>query len=483
MLQIYNTLTRQKEDFQPIEEGKVRMYVCGMTVYDYCHLGHARAMITFDMIYRYLKYLGYDVTFVRNFTDIDDKIIQRSNERKIDYKALSEEFIKAYHEDSQALGTQTPDVEPKATEHIQEMIDIIKGLEDKGLAYQAGNDVFFSVRKFEDYGKLSGKNIEELESGARIDVMETKKDPLDFVLWKGAKPGEPKWPSPWGEGRPGWHIECSAMSMKYLGQTFDIHGGGRDLVFPHHENEIAQSEGCTGKHFANYWIHNGFVNINAEKMSKSLGNFLTIRELLKTFPAEVLRMFLLSAHYRSPIDYTESNMQNAVASLERYYVTKQRLEEFYKNEAKESDGECDETLLNQIQKLKTGFEEAMNDDFNTAKVIGSIFEVVREWNKALDEKKVISKKCIEDYFSAMKNIHTVFGIFGSEAEEFLNELNLKGLKSKDIDPQEVEDLIVKRREARQNKDFKLADQIRDDLLSKGVQLKDNPDGTTSWTLA
>ena len=290
MLQIYNTLTRKKEDFKPREEGKVKMYVCGVTVYDYCHVGHARCYVTFDIIYRYLKHSGFTVTYARNFTDVDDKIINRANEQKIECADVTNKYIAAFYEDMDKLGIQRPTVEPRATAHIPEMIALIEKLQQQGLAYQAGHDVFYSVRKFPHYGKLSGKKIEELEAGARVDVMEAKKDPLDFALWKGAKPGEPKWSSPWGEGRPGWHIECSAMSIKHLGESFDIHGGGRDLIFPHHENEIAQSEGCTHADFAKYWIHNGFVNINTEKMSKSLGNFHTIRDILNKIPGEVVRL-------------------------------------------------------------------------------------------------------------------------------------------------------------------------------------------------
>lgn len=481
MLQIYNTLTRQKEEFKPITPGKVKMYVCGVTVYDYCHIGHARCYVTFDMIFRSLKYLGFDVTYVRNFTDVDDKIINRANEQGVTCSEVTEKFIRTFHDDMMALGVQSPTIEPKATEHIPEMIQIIAKLESKGIAYQAGGDVFYAVRKFDGYGKLSGKNIEDLEAGARVDVMESKKDPLDFALWKSAKPGEPKWPSPWGEGRPGWHIECSAMSMKHLSETFDIHGGGRDLIFPHHENEIAQSEACNAKPFAGYWVHNGFVNINAEKMSKSLNNFLTIRDVTQHFPAEVLRMFILSAHYRSPLDYTEQNLAQALSGLERYYETKRRLEELVGKLGSDAT-DCDAGILAHVERLKSDFDEAIRDDFNTAKVVGTIFEIVRDWNRLLDEGRPVSKACLETFFARIRDIHAVLGLFGSDSAAFFADLKSKALGRKGIDAAEIEAQIVRRREARKNKDFKLSDQIRDELKARGVGLKDNPDGTTSWTI-
>lgn len=480
MLKIYNSLTRQKEEFKPLEEGKVGMYVCGMTVYDYCHIGHARTFIAFDVIYRYLKHVGYDVNYVRNYTDVDDKIIARANERGISCDDLTKEFIQYQIEDFTALGMEAPNVEPKATEHIKEMIDIIKGLEDKGIAYKAGDDVFYSVRDFEGYGKLSGKNVEELESGARIDIMDVKKDPLDFVLWKSAKPGEPKWESPWGDGRPGWHIECSAMSMRYLGKTFDIHGGGKDLVFPHHENEVAQSEACTTKDFAKVWMHSGHLNINSVKMSKSLDNFFTIRDLLKMFPAEVLRLFYISAHYRSPLDYTEKNMQDALSSLERFYTTKLRLEELAA--AGEFSDSTNEDMKQRVQALKENFATAMNDDFNTAKVVGNVFEWVREVNRHLDEHGKVSKEIYEEAQAVLKDFGAVLGVFGSDAATYLSEMKTKGVAQSGVSESEIENAIQARKDARAGKDFAKADQIRDDLKAKGVILKDNPDGTTTWTL-
>lgn len=480
-MQIYNTLTHQKEEFKTITPGQVKMYVCGVTVYDYCHLGHARALLTFDMVYRYLQYRGFEVSFVRNFTDIDDKIINRANEQGIDWRELTQKFIEAFHEDTAALKMRPPTQEPRATQHIEGMLKLVKNLEDRGLAYKAGNDVYFAVRKFKDYGKLSGKNIDELLAGARVDVFEAKADPLDFALWKGAKPGEPHWDSPWGEGRPGWHLECSVMSMHHLGETFDIHGGGRDLIFPHHENEIAQSEGTTQKPFARYWIHNGFVNINTEKMSKSLGNFLTIRDILKNYPAEVIRLFVLSAHYRSPLDYTEQNISNADLGLVRFYQTKKRLEDSLKK-LPAGQKDADAALFERVQNMKSEFVAAMDDDFNTAKVVGSVFEFVRDFNKALDDKKALSRECIETFFTVLKDLDEVLSLFGQNAEDFFAERNAKGLVKLGLTTGEVEAAIAKRKAARAQKDFKLADQVRNDLSARGIELKDNPDGTTGWSV-
>lgn len=478
MLKIYNSLRRKKETFTPMEEGKVKMYVCGVTVNNYSHIGHARSFTAFDVVYRYLKHVGYDVTYVRNFTDVDDKIIARANEEGLTTVEVSEKYMQAFTEDANALGFVAPSIEPKATEHIQEMVDLIKKLEEKGIAYPAGNDVFYSVRKLENYGKLSGKNIEELESGARIDVMDVKKDPLDFVLWKGAKPGEPKWPSPWGEGRPGWHIECSAMSMRYLGETFDIHGGGKDLVFPHHENEIAQSEGCTGKEFAKVWMHAGHLNVNSEKMSKSLGNFMTIRDILQHYPSEAVRMFLMSAHYRSPLDYSQKNMDDSLAGLERFYATKNRLHEF-----KDFSNDSDEGFVKMPQTLLQGFRQAMDDDFNTAKVIALVFEWVRETNRLLDEGKALSKEIVLEIRQAIQDIHSVLGVFGDNPEAFLEKIHAQKMQKSDLDESEIQKWIEERLQARAAKDFAKADQIRDDLKNKGVILKDNPDGTTSWSVS
>lgn len=475
-LQFYNTLTRQKEEFKPIHPPQVGMYVCGVTVYDYCHLGHARALINFDVLYRYLQFKKYDVTFVRNYTDVDDKIIHRANEQNLPWNEVSEKFIKAFNEDMQAIGNIRPTVEPKATDNISEMIKIIEGLMQKGIAYRAGNDIFYSVRKKADYGKLSGKKIDELESGARIEVHEDKKDPLDFCLWKSSKPGEPTWESPWGPGRPGWHIECSAMSMRYLGETFDIHGGGRDLSFPHHENEIAQSEGYTGKIFARYWIHNGFVNINAEKMSKSLGNFLTIRQVLEKYPAEVLRAFVLAAHYRSPLDYTEQNLRAAQQSLERWYTT---LDRAYNSSG---EGHSEEQLQTKVGDLSKKFEEAMDDDLNTAIVFGLLFDLARDINKHLDEHQSLSSKLIDELKFQIQFSTQVLGVFGSNPSFFLGDLKNRALGQATLTAESIEELLKLRKEARKNKNFAEADRVRKELSEAGVEIKDSPDGTTTWSM-
>lgn len=479
-LQIYNTLNRRKEEFKPINPPKVNMYVCGVTVYDNCHLGHARALINFDVIYRYLRESGYQVNYVRNYTDVDDKIIARANKEKVAWNAVSEKYIASFNRDMGALGNQKPTIEPKATEHIDEMLAIIGKLEQKGYAYPAGGDVFYSVRKKADYGKLSGKKIEDLESGARIEIHEAKKDPLDFALWKQSKPGEPSWKSAWGEGRPGWHIECSAMSMKYLGETLDIHGGGRDLSFPHHENEIAQSEAATDKQFAKYWIHNGFVNINAEKMSKSLGNFLTIENLLKSTDPEVVRLFVLAAHYRSPLDYTEQNIEATRSSLLRWYTTLARLHSSLAIEGKAS--KVTEALRQKIAAFDSDFKLAMDDDFNTAKVVGILFDLARELNKVLDENRALPQDLSKAFLTSIEKVHRVFGLFGSDPFGFLeNDKSLK-LGQNSFSADEIEVKIQQRRDAKKSKDFKTADLIRDELVKAGVQLKDNPDGTTTWSI-
>lgn len=481
-LQIYNTLGRKKEEFKPLHPPKVNMYVCGVTVYDDCHLGHARALVNFDVIYRYLKTKNYDVTFVRNYTDVDDKIINRANKEGIPWNEVAGKYIRSFDEDMKALGNEKPTFEPKATENIGEILKLIQGLMDKGAAYQAGNDVFYSVRKKSDYGKLSGKNIDELESGARIEVQESKKDPLDFALWKGTKPGEPSWDSPWGPGRPGWHIECSAMSMALLGQTLDIHGGGRDLQFPHHENEIAQSESFSGKEFARYWIHNGFVNINAEKMSKSLGNFLKIKDILKTNHPEVIRLFILAAHYRSPLDYTEKNIENAKSSLTRWYTTFARIQEHAKNDRKNELSPSEKSLQDRLKSLNQEFEEAMDDDFNTAKVAGMLFDLIREWNKVLDEVQMVCSSLCELFLKQVSSIHRVLGVFGSQPQDYLEFEKKIGLKQAGLSKEEIEAKIQARLDARKSKNWAQADQIRKELTEAGIQLKDNPDGTTSWSV-
>ncbi|MBN1571925.1 MAG: cysteine--tRNA ligase [Deltaproteobacteria bacterium] len=484
-IRVHNTLSGKKEEFTPLEGKKVRMYVCGITAYDLSHLGHARAAVVFDVIYRYFKTRGYEVTYVRNFTDIDDKIIKRANELGISTAELSEKYIDEYHDDMDALGLLRPDFEPKATENIDNMISMIEKLFENGYAYKAGDDVLYSVKKFNGYGKLSGKNIDDLRSGARVCVDEKKEDPLDFVLWKGKKPGEPFWRSPWGDGRPGWHIECSAMSGAILGETIDIHGGGRDLVFPHHENEIAQSEAANKKPFVNYWIHNGFVNIDQEKMSKSLGNFFTIRDIREKYHPEVVRLFLLTNHYRSPIDFTEKNLRDAEEAVRRLYDTLGRLIESAKGDGKaDSDDGNRKELLNAAADFTAGFTEAMDDDFNTAMALGKLFDFVHAVNRFLDRPGDLSAEDIEALKEAQRRIEeatSVFGILQKDPNVYFEEIKSLKLSETEIDPLEIERLIAERTEARANKDFAAADRIRDDLAEMGVILEDSPSGTM-WKL-
>jgi len=488
-LVVFNTLSGKKEEFAPVAPPKVGLYTCGITAYDTCHLGHARAAVVFDMVYRHLMHKGYEVTYVRNYTDVDDKIINRANKEGVSCAEISERFIAEYERDMKSLGVLPPSITPKATEHIPEMISIIEKLLANGIAYEAGGNVFFSVRKFEGYGKLSGKRIEELESGARVEVDDTKKDPLDFALWKKAKPGEPKWPSPWGEGRPGWHIECSAMSTKYLGQPFDIHGGGRDLIFPHHENEIAQAEGACGCQFVRYWLHNGFININAEKMSKSLGNITAIREVLKNHDAESVRLFLLSNHYRSPIDYTEKAMVEAASALDRFYETAERLSNIHPGKAASEvpdEGDAAAQVKEALEMFDERFDSAMDDDFNTAKATGLVFDLVRGINRFLD-----SIGGCPTHFAgwvALRFHHVqdvlggVLGVFGSEARAYRERTQTRASASRGVDSAAVEALIAERKAARAAKDFKRADEIRDELTRLGVEFKDKPDGTTQWRI-
>ena len=456
MLKIYNNLTNQKEQFIPIEPGKVRMYVCGITVYDYCHIGHSRVYIVFDMVTRYLRHLGYDVTYIRNITDIDDKIIQRANENGEDFHALTERFIAAMHEDFERLGVLMPDIEPKATDNIPAILKMIETLLEKGYAYQADNgDVYFAVSKFPDYGQLSGKRIEDLRAGERVDVDKNKRDPMDFVLWKSAKPDEPSWDSSFGKGRPGWHIECSAMSTEMLGNHFDIHGGGQDLQFPHHENEIAQSECCTGEKFVNYWMHNGFVRINEEKMSKSLGNFFTIRDVLKEYRAEEIRFFILSSHYRSPINYSDEQLNQSRTALERMYVALQGVEP--------GDAAAD----NEYQQR---FEAAMNDDFNTADAIAVLFELTRELNRA----KKAQDAAASQLAAQLKQLGGIIGLLGADPDEYLKSA---ADASDGLSDEQIEQLIAERQQAKADKDWGRADQIRDELTAAGIILEDSPQGT------
>lgn len=489
-LKVYNSLSRQKEEFKTVVDGKVKMYVCGITAYDSCHLGHARAAVAFDIVYRYLRFIGLDVTYVRNFTDIDDKIIARSNERKIPWKKLTEQYITEYHEDMKNLNVLTPTMEPKATEHVSAMIVLIEKLMAAGKAYESNGSVYFSVREFKNYGKLSQKKIEDLESGARIEIDETKKDPLDFALWKKAKPGEPFWASPWGEGRPGWHIECSVMSTQYLGQPFDIHGGGRDLIFPHHENEVAQSEGADGHHFCNYFLHNGFVNIDAEKMSKSLGNFFTIKDVVAKHDPEVVRYFLISSHYGSPIDYTENNINEAAAQLNRYYQFEERLEEIpvetdTKLPSKLSELETE--LQRGLENFQKNFQDAMDDDFNTPRALGVLFETIRSFNRFLDSgrmyKTPFAKWALKEWQRCREVLQVVFGILQMTPAVYFKRIKMIKIREKKIDVAWVEAKIMERLESRKSKDFPRSDTLRNELSQQGIILKDRPDGSTDWEIA
>ncbi len=478
-LKLYNTLTGTKEEFVPLEPGKVKMYVCGVTVYDHCHIGHARANVAFDVVYRYLRASGYQVTYVRNYTDIDDKIINRANKEGVPYNVISERYIQTFDEDMARLGLALPTHQPRATEHIDDIIRLVQTLIDRGHAYQSGGDVYFSVETFPSYLKLSKRTLEEMQAGARVEVGELKRNPMDFALWKEAKPGEPFWECPWGKGRPGWHIECSAMSSCLLGETFDIHGGGRDLIFPHHENEIAQSEAATGKPFVRYWLHNGFVNINAEKMSKSLGNFFTIREVLDRYDSEVLRFFLLSAHYRSPIDFSDQNLAEAEVGLERIYKALAGVEEaLARPAATGAAGAAHAELGERLAAFETRFKEAMDDDFNTAQALGHIFDLVRSVNRFLAENES-NRALLEAVRAAMAMVAEVFGIFTSVPAAFLERMQTRKADELTIPVAEIERLIEERTAARKAKDFKRSDEIRDFLLERGVALLDGPQGT-NW---
>lgn len=462
-MKIFNTLTRQKEEFVPQDPNEVKIYACGPTVYNYIHIGNARPLCVFDVLRRYLEYRGMKVKFVQNFTDIDDKIINRANEEGKTYKEISEKYINEFWTDAHGLNFKDAAVHPKATENIDEIIDIIKTLEEKGYAYAVNGDVYFRTRMDKNYGKLSHQPIEDLESGARIAVGEQKEDPLDFALWKAAKEGEPYWESPWGHGRPGWHIECSAMNRRYLGKTIDIHCGGQDLIFPHHENEIAQSECANGCSFANYWMHNGYINVDNVKMSKSLGNFKTVREIADVYGYEVIRYFLISAHYRSPINYNLDIINQCKAALERLYTCRESLDFAVKNAS--ADVVDDEQLLSDIAAHRDRFIEAMDDDLNTADGLSAVFELVKDINTRILDKNVSKHGC-----------ETAAGLF----DELCNVLGiLYNRKSNDVDS-EIEALIEKRQEARKNKDFATADKIRDELKAKGIILKDTPQGVT-WT--
>ncbi len=454
-VQVYNTLTRRKEELKPIEPGKLRMYVCGMTVYDYCHLGHARVMVAFDVITRWLRQTGLDVTYVRNITDIDDKILKRAEENGESIASLTERMIAAMHEDEARLGVLRPDAEPRATAHIADILAMIERLIDNGYAYAADNgDVYYRVRRFADYGKLNNRNLDDMRAGARVEVDEYKEDPLDFVLWKAAKPGEASWPSPWGEGRPGWHIECSAMSTCCLGETFDIHGGGPDLTFPHHENEIAQSEAATGKPYVNVWMHAGAVRVNHEKMSKSLGNFFTIREVLEKHDPEVVRYLLVASHYRSPINYAPESLVEARKSLERFYHALDSVEL--------AEGDVEGVYAER-------FSAAMNDDFNTPEALSVLFDLARDINRLRDSDPTHAGALGQE----LKRLASVLGLLEREPAEFLKA----GAGDLPMEAAEIEARIAARAEAKRNRDFAEADRIRDELAALGIVLKDAREGT------
>jgi cysteinyl-tRNA synthetase len=481
-IRIYNTLTGRKELLQPIEPGHVKLYVCGITSYDYCHIGHARSALAFDMIVRYLRYRGYRVTYVRNFTDIDDKIINRAAEQHTTTEELANRFIDEFYTDMDRLGIDRPDLEPKATDHIAEMIELITELIDKGMAYQAGADVYYTVNSFPEYGKLSHRNLDDMQAGARISVNEQKNHPMDFVLWKGSKPGEPTWNSPWGPGRPGWHIECSAMSRKYLGETFDIHGGGKDLIFPHHENEIAQSEGANGRTMVNCWIHHGFVTIRDEKMSKSLGNFLTIRDILNHYHPEILRFFIFSTQYRNPLDFSETAMQDAAAGLERLYACLAKVAELAARDRTESEGILSEKDTGLLNEMEVRFQQAMDNDFNTAQAQAILFDMVKIINRACKDLPLkpaaADMHTLESAARTLKKLAAIMGLLQEDASSFLAEQKGKLLLGLDIDEQSIQALIDERFRSRIEKNWKRSDEIRDELLAKGIELKDGPEGTT-----
>lgn len=460
MIKVYNTLNKKKEEFIPLTPGEVKMYVCGPTVYNFFHIGNGRTFIVFDTIRRYFEYRGFKVDFVQNFTDIDDKMIKKANEEGTTVKKIGDTYIKEYYQDADALNIERATVNPRATEFIGEIIKFVKGLVDKGYAYEVDGDVYFSTKKFEGYGKLSGQNIEDLQSGARISVDERKKDPMDFAIWKAQKPGEPAWNSPWGMGRPGWHIECSCMAKKLLGETIDIHAGGSDLKFPHHENEIAQSEALTGEPFARYWLHSAFVNVNNEKMSKSLNNFFTAREILERYDADVIRFLMLSAHYRQQLNFSEDLLESAKASVERIYNAIGNLENLIDEVSREEMNEEEKAYLESLNKYKEKYIEKMDDDFNTADAITAIFDLIKDTNTniTIDSSKELAQKALE----LIRELGAPLGMFQKSTKGNLAE--------------EIEALIAKRQQARKDRDFALADKIRDELKDRGIILEDTPQG-------
>ena len=464
MIRFYNTISGKKEDFIPLEEGKVKMYACGPTVYNFFHVGNARCFVVFDMLRRYLEYRGYDVTFVQNFTDIDDKVIKKANEEGLTYSDIAKRYIDEYFTDAQGLGVKAATVHPLATDNIDMIINIVSTLVERGYAYESNGDVYFRTRKFKDYGKLSGQAIEDLESGARIDVSDIKEDPLDFALWKSSKPGEPHWTSPWGEGRPGWHIECSAMVRRYLGESIDIHCGGQDLIFPHHENEIAQSECCTGHAFSRYWLHNGYINIDNRKMSKSLGNFFTVREIAEKYGYLPIRYFILSSHFRSPINFSKEIIEQASSALERIFNCADALNFYIENAKDEEIRENEKELVASFDAAREKFVTAMDDDFNTADGIAVIFELVRDINTAINAQEPISKGAALAAKTIFSELTELFGFVKEETEnsDFIAE---------------IEAAIQARAEAKKAKNYAEADRIRTELAEKGVILQDTPQGT------
>ena len=483
-MQLFNTASRSKEPFVPLRPGKVNMYVCGVTVYDLCHIGHARSALVFDVLVRFLRRKGLDVTFVRNFTDVDDKIIRRASEEGRDWKEVAETYIKAFHEDMDALGILRADVEPRATEYMDGIIALCGELVQKGFAYATpSGDVYFSVRAFPQYGKLSRRSLDDMQAGARVAPGEEKRDPMDFAVWKAAKPGEPSWESPWGLGRPGWHIECSAMSRPYL--PLDIHGGGMDLVFPHHENEIAQTEACCGCELARVWMHNAFVQINAEKMSKSLGNFKTIRDILETWLPETLRYFLLSKQYRSPVDFTPGGMDDAERALLRFYECLREARRALAR-AKWKKTALPAELQKEWEELGPAFEAALDDDLNTAQALGHAFSMVRTVNRVLEDKALKAgegaRALLESFLERARAIADMTGLFGQDPDAFLEALRSRRCERAGIDQAEVARVLSERAEARKAKDFARSDELRDRLLAMGVQVRDTPEGQT-WDLA
>ncbi|HRB80976.1 MAG TPA: cysteine--tRNA ligase [Nitrospira sp.] len=484
MLRVHNTLTGSKEPFEPLVPGKVRMYVCGVTVYDYCHIGHARSALVFDVLRRYLEYSGFVVEFAKNFTDVDDKIIKRANEQGVSCEHVTTTYINAYYEDMEKLGVRRATLEPRATEHIADIVRLVDRLLAKGMAYRVDGDVYFQVDRYPVYGRLSKRNVDDLQAGARVDVDERKRHPMDFALWKGSKPGEPSWDSPWGPGRPGWHIECSAMAMRHLGETFDIHGGGMDLIFPHHENEIAQSCGATGKEFARYWVHNGFVQINQEKMSKSLGNFFTIREIFQksewsdTVTGEMLRYFLLSTHYRSPLDFSDQSLNEAKNALNGFYDLFERL-----NESAPAHGAADQQMQESTMRARAAFVAAMDDDLNTPNAVAALQTLRGEANKALEVG--LSGEMRRVVRQEFRVLGIVLGLLQTDTWRFKSQRQQPSsggaeASTDTLSDEDIADKLAARLAAKRSKNYQLADQLRAELASHGITIEDRPDGTSRW---